>query len=495
MDCDKIKILLVDYQDSELDAPTISMVEAHLEDCPDCTQALKDLNFYQSILSKVDPVKSPEDLRDKILVKTQQDKGKLHVPFRQTAFYKIGRFAAAAVLILAILIIPAINQPAQIEISYSKKVVKKGKGSPEEKRETAEVRMIREMSELSNGKLVHVQSNEKTGLVDYIEIRIPKADYKTFAEYYNQEDNFEALPAETPGGIRKNLTIRIYYPGRRFVTGDFNGDGRDDILAHYFRGKNQGSWFLSTNSVDSFAMPEPIRVNEILQYVNIPNQLISGDFNNDGFDDLMVGFYNNSFPADWSLVLNDKQGNFYDRHDLVVEDDSISAMGPYIAYAADINGDRADELVIHFLDGELFDQWYCFVNMGNLKILKPEKLSIINMNDTLAGMSKVFLMDYNGDKRDDMLIYWKRKHDPEWWISINQGNLQMGTSFVITRAYQGAYYPYILDFNGDGYDEMIVKEGAEDMFGGWYLWKNENGGTFRWDRSINFAGDINFLVE
>ena len=495
MDCKKIKIWLSDYLHDELDDSKRAAIEKHLEKCSDCRQALEDLKYYRSVLQQVDPIKSPDDLREKIMDEVTGKIREIRTPFLQTAFYRVGRYAAAAVLILAIVLVPLIHQPARIEISYAQKVVKKGKGGIEEKRETEEVTLIREMAELSNGSLILVKRNGKTGLVDFIEVKIPKEEYSFFAERYNGENVFEQLPFETPGGLRKNIRIKIYYPGRRFITGDFNGDGRDDILAHYFRGAQQGEWFLSYNCTDSFGVPGQITVEPGILHVPVPDQLISGDFNGDGFDDLAVGKYINTTTSEWSLVLNDKTGSFSDRYDLRLEGDSLLATGPFHAYAADINGDGSDELVVHFLEGDLFDQWWCFVNMGNLTFYKPIKLPVVNMSDTLAGASRVFFMDNNGDGRDDMLIYWKRKHDPEWWLSVNQKNMTMGPPFVITRAYQGSYSPMIVDFDGDGYDEMIVKEGAEDMFGNWHLWLNLKGEEFKGDGSVNFGGKSNFVIE
>jgi hypothetical protein len=494
MNCDKIKIWLSDYLDDGLDSPTRLKVESHLRECEECRQALEDLKYYRSVLQQVNTIKSPDDLREKILGKVSREKPKLHVPFTKTAYYRIGLIAAAAVLILAIILIPVMIQPSQMEITYAKKVVKKGKGPPGEKRGSAEVRLIREMAELSNGKLLYIHSNDETGLVDYVEIKVPKEDYHTFAEQFNQEDIFEALPPEPPGGIRKNLKITVYYPGRRFVTGDFNGDGKDDILTHYFRGEHQGEWHLSVNETDSFGAPGNIKVHEDIQHVPVPNQMIAGDFNRDGFDDLMVGFYKNRIANDWSVVFNDKQGNLSGSHDLSFGQDSLSIQGLYQAHAADVNGDGADDFIMHFLEGELFDQWWCYVNKGDIQFAEPVRIQIHGLKDTLAGRSKIFFMDYNGDASDDLLIYWKTKHDPAWWLSLNLRNLQFDTLFHLINAYQGAYYPYIMDFNGDGYDEMIVKEGPEDVYGNWTVWSNEKGEKFRGDRKVNFGGSDYFLV-
>ena len=200
MECKQIKLWLSYYLLDELDERTRSRVEAHLEECADCRQALEDMKYYQSVLRQVDEIKSPEDLREKILGRVSHENIRLRIPFNQTVFYNIGRYAAAVVLILAILLIPGIRQQAQMEITYSKKVVKRGKGSPDVRGEAGEVRLIREMAEISNGELVHVQTNEITKLVDYIDIRIPRADFKHFADRYNQEDIFEILPAEPPAG-------------------------------------------------------------------------------------------------------------------------------------------------------------------------------------------------------------------------------------------------------------------------------------------------------
>ena len=79
MDCKQIKLWLSYYLLDELDEPTRSSVEAHLETCAGCRQTLEDLKYYQSVLQQVDKITSPEDLREKILGQMSREKSKLHV--------------------------------------------------------------------------------------------------------------------------------------------------------------------------------------------------------------------------------------------------------------------------------------------------------------------------------------------------------------------------------------------------------------------------------
>ncbi len=122
-------------------------------------------------------------------------------------------------------------------------------------------------------------------------------------------------------------------------------------------------------------MPQPVEMHEKLYHVCIPNQLISGDFNQDGYDDLMVGFYYNLFTTDWSLVLNDKYSSFLDMHELPFGGDTILQKAAFHAYASDINGNGAyypyildlngdgyDEMIVKEGAEDIYGQWHVWAN-------------------------------------------------------------------------------------------------------------------------------------
>lgn len=53
MSCDKIRELLAGYQDGELDAEQLEMVQAHLKDCSVCREELAQLNKVKEVTAKV----------------------------------------------------------------------------------------------------------------------------------------------------------------------------------------------------------------------------------------------------------------------------------------------------------------------------------------------------------------------------------------------------------------------------------------------------------
>ena len=53
MSCDKIKELLAGYQDGELNAEQLELVQRHLKDCSDCMAELDRLNKVKEVAAKV----------------------------------------------------------------------------------------------------------------------------------------------------------------------------------------------------------------------------------------------------------------------------------------------------------------------------------------------------------------------------------------------------------------------------------------------------------
>ncbi|MDR0832339.1 MAG: S8 family serine peptidase [Bacillales bacterium] len=78
----------------------------------------------------------------------------------------------------------------------------------------------------------------------------------------------------------------------RTVSGDFNGDGKDDLAAFYdYKGDNiRCHVWLSTGSSFTYQTDNGWWIGTQYRTENITNRVISGDFNNDGKDDI-AAFY------------------------------------------------------------------------------------------------------------------------------------------------------------------------------------------------------------
>ena len=121
-------------------------------------------------------------------------------------------------------------------------------------------------------------------------------------------------------------------------TGDFDGDGRDDLLLRHdngavteWLGQSKGSFF-SNNVSASYSLPGGWNVTG------------TGDFNGDGRDDVLLG-HDNGTVTNW---LGQADGSFISNH--VAANYSLPA-GWRVAGTGDFNGDATDDLLLRHDNG------------------------------------------------------------------------------------------------------------------------------------------------
>ena len=305
--------------------------------------------------------------------------------------------------------------------------------------------------------------------------------------------------------------------------GDINGDGFADIILGFgndtldYDYDGDGSTDLSDGMVEIVhgASLQSL-VNEEVQWTTFlaPNgsdsaefgaDIAIGDFNNDGFDDILVGA-----PLDGNAPLldsdegafhiiygqSDLKINTYDGGDLYDADDygvsiqlssvyspnSESEMGDSVA-VGDFNGDGIDDLAVSSNEAGLNDgnegivTIYLGQNFGD-----PQEAVVINGNNSGSYMgyrqgSLQNLGDINGDGFDDLGI---RDYDDNFFIVWGQSSWSADYDLngdgindvkLIDSSIQssldgeylsgtsiGSFYEFkgIGDVNGDGFDDILV---------------------------------------
>ena len=227
--------------------------------------------------------------------------------------------------------------------------------------------------------------------------------------------------------------------------GDFNGDGRDDILWRHDNGLTI-NWLGEADG--GFAD------NYLNSVVNIPtNWQVQGigDFNGDGRDDIL--WRNESgLTINW---LGEADGGFADNYANSVVNIptnwSVAAVG-------DFNGDGRDDILWREANGLTID-WLGEADGG---FADNYTNSIVNIptNWQIEGVG-----DFNGDGRDDIL--WREANGlvVNWLAQANGGFADNYTNSVVNipTTWQVAS---IGDFNGDGRDDV--------------LWRNDNGLIVDW---------------
>ena len=228
-------------------------------------------------------------------------------------------------------------------------------------------------------------------------------------------------------------------------TGDFNGDGRDDVL---WRNDNGAvtNWLGQANG--GFVSNDSNAFSNLATSWQVAG---TGDFNGDGRDDIIWRRSDGAF-TEW---LGQSNGGFASNDSNAW---STVATSWQVAGTGDFNGDGRDDIIWRRNDGA-FTEWLGQAN-GGFVSNDANAWRTLPTSWQVAGVG-----DFNGDNRDD--IAWQRS-DGAFTIWLGQSN----GGFASNDANAWAMLPTSWhveatgDFNGDGRDDIV--------------WRNSNGAFTNW---------------
>jgi len=257
------------------------------------------------------------------------------------------------------------------------------------------------------------------------------------------------------------------YTGHTFLkcyAADFNGDGRSDVLVH---SGNSIQTFRSNGAQLDIAFSAVERVPGSWQFQ--PNdQFFTGDFNGDGKDEVVV--FNS---VDWvmpylGLLADDGSGGL----SLVARyDGDIPGWGGFakndLFYVGDFDGNGKQDLFV--FNGADWSMPYVGMLRSN-----GSSFSFIRRFDGdipgwggLARNDKIFVGDYSGNAKADLFIF----NGDDWSMAYVGMFQSTGADLQMTARYDGDIpgwgglarhdQLYVGDFNGDGKADLFIFNGDD----------------------------------
>ena len=211
------------------------------------------------------------------------------------------------------------------------------------------------------------------------------------------------------------------------VLADFNGDKVLDLLVG--NGENQANGTASVllgNGSGSFGTPISLQVNG-----REPEVAATGDFNNDGFADIVTA--NESTPGNISILLGGGNGTFSTVPALITVGNE-----PHSVVVADLNKDgRADLITTNTASGNVS----VLLGAGNGTFSAP-----VGYNAG-AGAAAATVGDFNGDGKLDIATANLNANTVSILTGNGLGGFSAPTSVVVGSSPYGIVSG---DFNGDG---------------------------------------------
>jgi PKD repeat protein len=226
--------------------------------------------------------------------------------------------------------------------------------------------------------------------------------------------------------------------GDQWAVGDFNGDGRADVL-FWWKSSGTNRLYLSNPDASFTQRLDPVPVGAI----NGGDQWTVGDFNGDGRADVLYWWRASGTNR---LYLSNGDGSFAQRLDPI---GAGAINGGDQWTVGDFNGDRRTDVLFWWRSSGT-NRLYLSNGDGSFaQRLDPISVGAINGGD------RWIVGDFNGDRRADVLFWWKAAGTNRLYLADAVGTFTQSLNPIATAAVNGGDEWTVGDFNGDGRADVL----------------------------------------
>lgn len=230
------------------------------------------------------------------------------------------------------------------------------------------------------------------------------------------------LGTDPPGfEVRSNAVSGLYEP----ISGDFDGDGRDDVL-----------WYAAGPATDYiwYGLPNGGHQTVVTRILGEYDPIV-GDFDGDGRSDIF--WYGPGGDSD-ALWAGRGRGSFIDV--------GARIHGVYEPHVGDFDGNGASDIF-----------WYAPGSNPDYVFYGGARFT--SVPTPVSGVYRPLVGDFTNDGRDDVFWYRPGSGTDHLWTGSTSRRFRSQP-----RQVSGAYSPFVGDFDGNGFDDIFwnAPDGATD---------------------------------
>lgn len=263
---------------------------------------------------------------------------------------------------------------------------------------------------------------------------------------------------------------------------DVDNDSKDDFVISYKENNGKRSFTVYKGTdISPFIIDSSINALDS-NYDYLDCDIYKGDFNGDGYNDILVPTYNGNYKRQLIIYKGNSNGFFSEGNILTSTRNHLPEKFEFEYLVGDINGDNKTDFVDIFIDN----------NIRNSLTYKGDNYSpyiVDSVYDTMLHYENVhnnesrFLADVNGDGKDDLIIHYansNKKRTFDVFKGDSNGNFESSVTTTTSNTHDIFIFPsslYLSDIDNNGRKDFIVKwkNGDNCVF---YVYRGKNDLTF-----------------
>lgn len=244
----------------------------------------------------------------------------------------------------------------------------------------------------------------------------------------------------------------------KYISGDFNGDGKQDLLAYPKNPLLDKGFYVLTSIGDGKYSKTRINYHDYIE------KIIVGDFDGDGLTDLVIKTFSIfNVKKSCSFLKNTCTGGRvqFSEPVKIVNEGDFDFKRKYEIKSIEVTGDGAADVMIYHPGSNDYLICYSQSNDSSVSPLSLKYFGTINED-----FENVYVGDYNGDGITDMLNCYEDGHTV--YFCYNKVFFQeVSSSSFPTKN----HYIYTGDFNCDGKTDILLTGYSKDPnISGWDMW-------------------------